>query len=122
MTRPDTKPAHVDIPAALAHLASVGITEQVLTTAGADVTDPASLRLAVEQMLLAIVTDEAIADERQLRELQAAYNALNSERPDEIGDLLDTYVTYIAGRPVVGIAPNRVRDLPGFGDRCLEAD
>jgi hypothetical protein len=124
---PNTRPDDDEVTAALAHLASAGIPVEALTSSDVDVTDPASLRGAVDQLLLAAVSGEAVLNDHQLLALEEAYRALNQGAGPvqlrELGNLIDSYITVVAGRPVIGLEPGRrYRPEEHFGDRCLEAD
>lgn len=118
--------SQVDIDAALSHLAKAGITAEVLTESGVDITDLTAMRGAVSRLLLAAVGETSILDAGQLHGLEEAYRVLNAGADpghlDELSSLIDTFVTTVAGRPVVGLEVREVPVKHTFGGLCLEAD
>jgi hypothetical protein len=115
MTKPDTRP-DTDIPAALAHLAAVGVTEQVLTSDGVDVTDPVALLDQVVELIDATVTKQIFTSATHLAHLSAAFKALSAEPElaDRLAATLDSFVSVIYAPPGSTAQPSA-----RFGSACL---
>jgi DNA-binding GntR family transcriptional regulator len=125
----------VDIPAALACLAAIGITTSVLAASDIDASDPAALRNEIERLLQAVVGNDVIADADQLQQLEQAYHALYTEAEPthlaELATVLDQFVAIVSnpqpGRDLVVAETARRRrydhvNLPRYGGACLEVE
>lgn len=78
----------MNLPRALAHLASVGVTADVLHASGVDPTDPAAVRREVEILLASAAAEVTITDMRGLTALQRAFGALLTDAERGSNDAL----------------------------------
>jgi hypothetical protein len=120
MTVPDTvtatRPSSVDIAVGLALLAEAGVTTESLTAAHVDITDRYALRTEIEHLLVASVTNAAIASDAQVDRLVVAYKALYT--PDEREELAAVFEA-LARSVIVSVATDRG---PDTYPPCVEAD
>ncbi len=78
----------MNLPRALAHLTSIGVTADVLRAGGVDPTDPAAVRREVEILLASAVAEVALTDMRGLAALQRAFGELLTDAERGSNDAL----------------------------------
>ena len=111
----------VDIPLALAYLAATGITADVLDDEGVDPGNPDQIRDLVYDLLASAVAENAIADARQVCDLQAALDALTTtEQRIELDAMADVIRARMRGQRFTR-TPARPPE-PVYGGACLDAE